>query len=65
MLLPYKIDLKDFLKIGENQSANTVYILRGFITYYGRHYISFFYSEKLDQWMQLNDSICKPIGNFK
>jgi len=39
--------------------------LRGFITFYGLHYISYFYSEKFDCWYQFNDEHISPVGCFK
>lgn len=35
------------------------------ITFYGKHYIAYFYSEFYDTWMQFNDENLKPIGNWK
>ena len=35
------------------------------ITFYGKHYMAYFYSEKFDQWAQFNDESIKKIGNFK
>ena len=35
------------------------------ITYYGRHYVAYFYSQKYDTWVQFNDSHLKSVGNFK
>eukprot|EP00347_Sterkiella_histriomuscorum_P007794 403347537 len=64
-IMPYKMDLQDFLKVGEKRDQNTNYILRGMITYYGKHYISYFYSQKHDTWVQFNDQQLKSIGNFK
>jgi hypothetical protein len=42
-----------------------LFILRGFITFYGLHYISYFYSEKFDTWYQFNDENISAVGSFK
>lgn len=44
---------------------STYFILRGFITFYGLHYIAYFYSAKYDNWFQFNDESIKQIGNFE
>ncbi|CDW76032.1 inactive ubiquitin carboxyl-terminal hydrolase 53-like [Stylonychia lemnae] len=64
-IIPNKIDLKSFLMVSEKSYQNTVFILRGMITYYGKHYISYFYSQKHDTWVQFNDQSLKSIGNFQ
>lgn len=64
-MIPSTVDLKEFLKVGEKQMQSTRYIMRGMITYYGRHYIAYFYSHKHDTWVQFNDEHLKSIGNFK
>lgn len=30
--------------------------IRGFITYYGKHYMAYFYQEGLDQWIKFDDA---------
>lgn len=47
------------------ESDSTLFILRGFITFYGLHYISYFYSEKFDTWYQFNDESISAVGSFK
>jgi ubiquitin C-terminal hydrolase len=42
-----------------------LYVLRGFITFYGLHYIAYFYSEKFDTWYQFNDETISAVGCFK
>ena len=42
-----------------------LYVLRGLIVYYGKHYWAYFYSEKFDGWFQFNDETIKPTGNFE
>jgi hypothetical protein len=64
-IIPAVIDLKDFLKVGEDKSLNTLYVLRGMITFYGRHYMAYFYSDKYDTWVQFDDDHIKSVGNFK
>ena len=58
------MDLKDFLKVGEKSSQNTIYVLRGMITFYGKHYVAYFYSEKFDSWMQFDDEHIRQVGDF-
>ena len=29
---------------------------RGFITYYGKHYMAYFYQEGIDQWIKFDDA---------
>ena len=43
-----KIDLGQVFKITEGETK--LYVLRGMIQYYGRHYWAYFYSEKFDSW---------------
>ena len=64
-IIPPTVNLKDFLRVGEKKTENCNYVLRGMITFYGRHYISYFYSDKYDTWMQFDDEHIKSIGNFK
>lgn len=45
--------------------STTHYALRGLITFYGLHYIAYFYSAKFDTWYQFNDASIKQIGSFK
>lgn len=45
----------DLLKKGE-------YRLKALICYYGRHYVSFCFSKKLNQWLLINDSSLKIVG---
>ena len=40
-------------------------MFRGFITYYGKHYMAYFYSEKLDYWLHFDDSRISEVGNFE
>lgn len=42
-----------------------MFVLRGFVTFYGLHYISYFYSEKFDTWYQFNDENISAVGSFK
>ena len=35
------------------------------ITFYGKHYIAYFYSEHYDCWMQFNDEHLTHVGNYK
>ena len=46
----------DLRKIFQYRSReNTEFVFRGMITYYGRHYMAFFFSYFHQKWMQLND----------
>jgi len=59
------IDTQQFMKTECTDQSKTTFILRGFISYYGKHYMSYFYSEKHDYWVHLNDSKVTKIGNFE
>lgn len=37
---------------------------RGFIAYYGQHYISYFYSEVVGKWIRFDDDVIKEVGNY-
>ena len=45
-------------------SVNSKYIFRGMITFYGRHYMAYFYSDKHDAWYQYDDAHIRRIGNW-
>ena len=45
-LLKPLIELKKFLKIKEDE--DTTFVFRGMITYYGKHYMAFFYAQIFD-----------------
>lgn len=51
------------MKVTEEQDI--LYVMRGLIVYYGKHYWAYFYSEKFDGWFQFNDETIKPRGNFE
>jgi len=38
------------MKVSFQKGKNSLYILRGMICYYGRHYWAYFYSETFDVW---------------
>lgn len=54
-----------FMKTQTTDRKKTTYILRGFISYYGKHYMAYFYSELHDYWLHLNDSKITSVGNFQ
>ena len=41
------------------------YQLRGFICYYGKHYLSFFYSPSHAAWLRFNDGTIKVSGGWE
>lgn len=47
-----KIDMQKFMRVskGEDTNASFLFVLRGLIVYYGKHYWAYFYSEKFDGW---------------
>jgi len=59
------IHTAQFMRTEENDNFKTTYVLRGFVSYYGKHYMAYFYSEKHDYWLHFNDSKIKKIGNFE
>ena len=48
LLLP-KLWLKKFMKVSQDKKTD-LYVIRGLIVYYGKHYWAYFYSEKFDGW---------------
>ena len=56
------IDTTQFMKIESKDVKKNTYVLRGFISYYGKHYMAYFYSEKFDYWVHFNDSKISEIG---
>lgn len=59
------IDIGKFMTTGARGEKDATYIFRGFVSYYGKHYMSYFYSELHDYWVHLNDSKITEVGNFK
>ena len=62
------LDIGEFLTISnaDKKTPNkSKYVLRGFIAYYGKHYVSYFYSEIHDEWVQLDDETIKQVGDFQ
>eukprot|EP00475_Leptophrys_vorax_P012474 TRINITY_DN1891_c0_g1_i2.p1 TRINITY_DN1891_c0_g1~~TRINITY_DN1891_c0_g1_i2.p1 ORF type:complete len:463 (-),score=115.21 TRINITY_DN1891_c0_g1_i2:33-1421(-) len=39
--------------------------LRGFISYYGKHYVAFFYSENLKTWLLFDDQRVERLGSWR
>lgn len=35
------------------------------ITFYGRHYMAYFYSDKFNTWAMFDDENIRPVGNFR
>lgn len=58
------IQVNLFMKVETKDAKLNNYILRGFISYYGKHYMAYFYSELHDYWIHLNDSKITKVGNF-
>jgi ubiquitin C-terminal hydrolase len=46
-------------------AKKTMFVLRGMICYYGRHYWAYFYSEQHDVWFQFNDETLRKVGCFQ
>lgn len=59
------IDINKFMKTNSSETKSSTYVFRGFVSYYGKHYMAYFYSEKHDYWMHLNDSKITKVGDFK
>lgn len=59
------IDAQQFMHTQTKDERKTTFILRGFISYYGKHYMAYFYSEQHDYWMHLDDSKITEVGNFQ
>lgn len=47
------------------KNRSCVFVLRGMICYYGRHYWAYFYSEQNDSWLKFDDEKLTKCGNFK
>lgn len=58
------IHTAQFMKTEQRDNYKTTYVLRGFVSYYGKHYMAYFYSEKHDYWVHFNDSKIKKVGDF-
>jgi hypothetical protein len=48
-LLQPKLCLSKFMKVSADKT-NDLFVMRGLIVYYGKHYWAYFYSEKFDGW---------------
>mmetsp|Transcript_15921 Transcript_15921/g.17663 ORF Transcript_15921/g.17663 Transcript_15921/m.17663 type:complete len:133 (+) Transcript_15921:1220-1618(+) len=59
------INTNEFMRVGESDTLKKTFILRGFISYYGKHYMAYFYSETNDYWLHFNDSKITKVGNFE
>jgi len=59
------INTDEFMGVAEKDSYKKTFILRGFVSYYGKHYMAYFYSEKHDYWLHFNDSKITQVGNFE
>jgi hypothetical protein len=51
---------------GSKSSSNSrILKLRGFISYYGKHYVAFFYSEILRTWLLFDDQRVERVGSWR
>lgn len=57
----YLIDLFD--NIPDNEYRRLELKLAGVVSYYGRHYTSFFYNAREEQWVYFDDARVKKIGS--
>ncbi|CAI5715522.1 unnamed protein product [Peronospora destructor] len=48
----------------KNGGMRTTYRLRGFVCYYGRHYVALFYSTAHEMWLLFDDSRVLEIGTW-
>ncbi|RMX64182.1 hypothetical protein DD238_006407 [Peronospora effusa] len=48
----------------KNGGVRTTYRLRGFVCYYGRHYVALFYSTAHEMWLLFDDSRVLEIGTW-
>lgn len=49
-ILQPKLTLASFMKVPLDKENDDLYVMRGLIVYYGKHYWAYFYSEKFDGW---------------
>ncbi|XP_071952535.1 uncharacterized protein [Antedon mediterranea] len=59
--------LKDiFYNVLDDKTRSTKFILVGVVTYYGKHYSTFFYNTRLKIWVYFDDASVKKVGpNWK
>jgi len=38
------------MKVSKQDDSDDLFVMRGLIVYYGKHYWAYFYSEKFDGW---------------
>ena len=68
------IDIRLFVKMGEDLKGSTDYVLRyefnlnqvalvirGIINYFCGHYVAYFYSQKMDVWIEFDDDKVKVM----
>lgn len=62
-----RLDLRSMFQFGGEaaQSSNICYVFKGMVCFYGRHYVSFFYSSRSQQWYLFDDSKVKAIGSWE
>lgn len=58
----FEIDAQN-LTLNSGESNCDVLHLVGLVTYYGKHYCTFFYNTQLGSWLYLDDANVKEIGN--
>jgi len=69
-MISWQIDLSNVFTIDDHvlyddwpkRRKSTHYRLKGMICYYGKHYISYFYSFANLQWFMFDDATVKPVG---
>ncbi|XP_033106798.1 uncharacterized protein LOC117108762 isoform X2 [Anneissia japonica] len=55
--------LKDiFSKVLDDKTRMTNFILVGVVTYYGKHYSTFFYNTRFRMWIYFDDATVKTVG---
>lgn len=69
-LIPPSLELSAFLRVGQSNwqkrsETDSQFVFRGFISFYGRHYVAYFYSEREDSWVRFDDSSVSKVGNFQ
>lgn len=63
--IPQEFNMNEFIP-----GSNAIYILRGMVMFYGKHYYTYFYklrdgSDTIREWKMFDDSLVKPIGTWE
>ncbi|OQR99160.1 inactive ubiquitin carboxyl-terminal hydrolase [Thraustotheca clavata] len=65
-VIPHRLDLSHVFQLGSDlPREEAMYLFRGMVCYYGKHYVSFFQSQSSDeQWYLFDDVNVRTIGTW-